>query len=180
MTETDSYKVITDLYQDRDKFVSVAFRYLQNTEKARDVFSNSFASLLEKKDTLPDDPVKLRVYLMQTVKHKCLNELKHDMVRQKRENIYRMDSSLLADDNVTRNIIEKDIVRLLGDASLKMNRQAFDIYISSRFDGMSHKELAELYGITPNKVAKEIMKAGKIIERAMMDYLKIIIILLLS
>lgn len=57
-----------------------------------------------------------------------------------------------------------------------MGRRTFDIYTSCRIGELSHRELSKLFGITPNKVAKEIMKASAIMEKIISDYLKIIIL----
>lgn len=171
-----SFENLIGIYNNRDKYVAVALRYLQDQEKAKDIFSESYASLLERREMLPDDPVKMSIYLMQTVKHKCLNEIKKDSVRNgKRRSITEEDINLLSDDNVTRHIIEKDIHKALKAAGLKMDKLTFDIYIYSRIEGLSHKELAEKFGITQNRVAKEIMKAGKVMEKVFKEYMHIFV-----
>lgn len=170
----------TELYKDRDKFVAVAFRYVRNLEKARDLVSDSFASLLERKEYLPEDPLKLGIYLMQTVKHKCLNELKHEAVVRghQRENLARMDRELLSDDSVTEYIMGKEVSGLFAKAASGMSRLSIDIYASSRIKGLSHKEISQQFGISPNRVAKEIMKVSRILETLVRNYLKIFIIVI--
>lgn len=166
--------IIINLYGKRSQLVAIAFRYLRNREKAEDVVSDTFEYLLKKKDTLADDRMKIYSYLLCTLKHKCLNELRKDTARQQNlEDLYDADCDLLADDNVSRNIIERDIAGMLGNAGIKVDRQTFDIYMAARFDGVPHKELADRYGITVNKVAKQVMAAGKVIEAAASSYLKL-------
>lgn len=178
MTETELYEVLVGLYNDRDKFVSVAFRYIRNHEKAKDIFSESFTSILNHRDSLPETPEKIGTYLMQAVKHRCLNELRRDAVRQEgRKNLLKADCDLLLDDNITRDIVEKDVRKIFSYASTKMGSLTFDIYSASRLGNLSHKEIAGIYGITTNRVAKEIMKAAGIIEGIIRDYVRLIIII---
>lgn len=38
-----SSDILVGLYADRDRFIAVAFRYLQDMERAKDVFSDCYA-----------------------------------------------------------------------------------------------------------------------------------------
>ena len=181
MDETGiSFDNLMKIWSDKEKYISVAKRYLQDSEKAKDIFSDSFAALLERREQLPDDAVKMSIYLMQTVKHKCLNELKRDYARlERRAAITEEDMLLLAEDNVTRHIIERDIMAAMQTAGLKIDKFTFDIYVASRVGGLSHKELSEKFAVTQNRIAKEIMKAGKIMEVLLKDYMHIFILFLM-
>lgn len=146
--------------------------YVQDMEKAKDIVSDSYAYMLERKDTLSVDLHKMKAYLMQTVKHRCLDFIRHENVRSNiLKNIREIDIEILGEDDVTGRILERDISEILADAGIKMKKQTFDIFISSRIGGMSHKEIALKYGMTPNKVAKEIMQAMKIMKTVFRDYL---------
>ena len=65
---------------------------------------------------------------------------------------------------------------LMRNAGVKMKKLTFDIYVMSRFAGLSHKEIAEQYGITRNRVAKEIIKAGKVMEMLVSRYLHLLVL----
>lgn len=172
--------LVFSLYQERDRYIAVALSYVQDMEKARDIVSDSFAYLLEKLPVLPDDKSRIRAYLMLTVKHKCLDHLKHLAVKENAlKNLYETDIEFLGNDNVTERIMERDIEEILSHAGTRMKRMTFDILVSSRLDGLSHKEIAEKYGISQGRVAKEIMHAMKIMKKLFKDYLHVIIPLLL-
>ena len=66
----------------------------------------------------------------------------------------------------------REIMRLAGG---RMKDLTLDIYTSSRFGGLSHKELAKLYGMTVNRIAKEISKANKIMGLIVRHYLPAIL-----
>ena len=119
-----------------------------------------------------------KAYLMQTLKHRCLNEIRKDTVRQTTfRNLYDTDIDRLSDDNISRRILEKDIYAILADAGLKMEKLTYDIYVSSRIGGLSHKEIAKLYGLTTGRVAKEIMKATGIMDSVLKKYFLILMLL---
>ena len=165
------------LYNEKERFIMLADHYLEDLEKAKDVVSDSFIYMLEHKETLPDNPLKIKGYLLQVIKHKCLNEIRRDRIRQDAyRNIYNVDTSVLANDNVTGRIAENDAREILRIAGTKMSKSTLDIYTSCRFGDLSHKELAKLYGVSVNRIAKEIVKANKIIESIVRNFLWIALI----
>ena len=176
-----SLDTLLPLYGEKERFVLLASYYTNDVEKAKDIVSDSFAYLLEHRDSLPDSGIKIRSYFLQVVKHKCLNEIKRDGIRQNTyRNIYGVDISVLSDDNVTRHIAENDVRELLRIAGTRMSDLTLDIYTSSRFAGLSHKELAKIYGLTVNRVAKEITKATKIMQLIVKKYMHILVFIVQS
>ena len=163
--------ILLGLYRERERYIAVAFRYLQDREKARDVFSDSYAYVLEHRHTLTGDLTKMKIYLMQTVKHKCLDAMRHDDAARKAcANLYENSIRMLPGDNITQNVIRQDIYALIRDTGNKISRRTLDIYVSRKFHGLSHKELAGRFGITRSRVAKEISKAGKVIDEIIRRY----------
>lgn len=70
----------------------------------------------------------------------------------------------------------REIIRLAGG---RMKDLTLEIYTSSRFGGLSRKELAKIYGLTVNRIAKEITKANRIMELLVRNYLDIIPVIFL-
>ena len=174
-----SMNTFIPLYREKERYILLAFHYLNDMEKAKDIVSDSFIYLLEHRESLDDNPLKMKGYLLQTIKHKCLNELKRNRIREiAYKNILEVKMSVLSDESLTWNIAEKDIREVLRLAGGKMKKETLDIYVSSRFGDLSHKELSKLYGMTVNRIAKEISKASKIMHEIVRKYLHIIIALL--
>ncbi len=124
---------------------------------------------------------KMKIYMMQSIKHRCFDELKRDTVRQNTlKNLYDTDISLLSEDNVSQRIIENDFYKIIRNAGLKMKKFTMDIYTSSRLGDLSHKEIAALYNISTNRVAKEITKASKIMDTIIKDYLHVTVVFILT
>lgn len=159
----------------------MADHYLNDMEKAKDIVSDSFIYILEHKESISGDKARIKGYLLQIVKHKCLNELKREEVKQNvYRNMYDIDISVLSDDNITRHIADSDIQVILRIAGNKMKKRTLEIYTACRLRGLSHKELAKIYGVTVNYIAKEISKANKVIEMVIKNYLHIILLIIQS
>lgn len=173
--------ILLSLYSEKERYVLLANHYLDDMEKAKDIVSESFIYMLEHKETISGDRARVRGYLLQTIKHKCLNELKREEVKQ---NVYRnmhdIDISILSDDNVTRHIANSDIHAILRMAGSRMKDRTLEIYTSSRLGGLSHKELAKIYGVTANHIAKEISKANKVMEMVIRNYFHVIVLIIQS
>ena len=172
--------ILLSLYSEKERYILLANHYLNDMEKARDIVSDSFIYMLEHKESISGDKARVKGYLLQIVKHKCLNELRREEVRK---NVYRhmydIDICILSDDNVTRHIAGSDIQAILRIAGSRMKDRTLEIYTSSRLRGLSHRELAKMFGMTANHIAKEITKANKIIEMVIRNYLHVILTVIL-
>lgn len=172
---------LLSLYREKERYILLADHYLNDMEKAKDIVSDSFIYILEHKESISGDKARIKGYLLQIVKHKCLNELKREEVKQNvYRNMYDIDISVLSDDNITRHIADSDIQVILRIAGNKMKKRTLEIYTACRLRGLSHKELAKIYGVTVNYIAKEISKANKVIEMVIKNYLHIILLIIQS
>ena len=171
-----SNDVIITLYTENvERFESIAFRYLRDREKARDIVSECYEYVLNRKDSLSGSLAEMKTYLLLMIKDRCLNEIRLDTARRERlKDLFEADSDRLSDDNVSRRMVEWDMRKVLETAGSKMQKRAFDIYVSGKIGGLSYKELAKLYGVTQNRVSKDMYKANKIIQTVIRDYLHII------
>lgn len=171
-----SNDMLVSLYEDRERYVALAFRYLGDKEKARDIFSECFAYVFGRRGELSGDLPGMKAYLMRTVKCRCLDELRLDTARKASlKSLYEADAELLAEDTVSGKVARLDLNRMLDAAGMRMDKLTFDVYVSSRLGGFPHKDIARMYGITQNRVAKEIMKANRIFLKIVREYLHVIV-----
>lgn len=171
-----SDNMLVSLYEDRERYVALAFRYLGDKEKARDIFSECFAYIFGRRQELSGDLPRLKAYLMQTVKCRCLDQIRLDSARKTSlKRLYEADEGLLVADTVSGKAAEWDLKKMLDAAGMRMDKLTFDVYVSSRLGGFPHKDIARMYGITQNRVAKEIMKANGIFRKIVMEYLHVVV-----
>lgn len=146
------------------RLVAYAMRYVSTPEEARDIVQESFARLWERREKYTEVSVGGMLYT--TVRHQCLNYLKHKAVASE----IRLDS--LGRDDGCERIYSFDFYgnssspSLYGElASLvrrevdKLPSRTREVFRLSRFDGLSNHEIAQLLGISDAAVHKHIAKA---------------------
>ena len=131
--------------------VRYAFVHVKSLEDARECVQEVFINIWEKRDRLEFND-ELRYYLYRATKNTCLNFL------QKR----RLDTVSL-DEAVTANAVQeqaddRDSVRLksiMFQIDL-LPENCREIFMMSRIEGLSHKEIAEILEIAPKTVENQV------------------------
>ncbi|TRX48815.1 RNA polymerase sigma-70 factor [Fulvivirga sp. M361] len=149
---------------------------LKDEDAAEEHVQEVFIKLWEMRDKLKPD-LKLFPYLLTSVRNRCLNQVKHKQVEQKYINYtqkqYRDQVLSYSDYDIEDEIIEKlqYSITLLPDKC----REVFHL---SRFEGFSHKQIAEKLKISTKTVENHITKAMKIIRKELLVIMNILVILI--
>ena len=155
----------------RGKFSAIAQSYVHDSVAAEDIVSECFLSFWSKRAEIELKTVP-EAYILQSVKNRCLNWLRDRQSKLRREQ--HLDSrDLLA--------IEVEISALEGEdfgALFSAEVETRDIFLSSRFDGMTYDEIAAKYGVSPRKVKREIQRVLADIRIALQDYLPLLLVFL--
>ena len=77
-------------------------------------------------------------------------------------------------------IFSEELQYLVNKALVSLPEQTRDIFIRSRYNNQSHKEIAETLGISTKTVEFHINKALKILRVALKDYLPVLMYLLMK
>lgn len=131
--------------------VRYAFVHVKVLEDARECVQEVFINVWEKRDRLEYNDV-LKYYLYRATKNTCLNFL------QKR----RLDTVSLDEAITASTVQEKDENH--DKARLKSVMEQIDalpevcreIFLMSRIEGLSHKEIAEILEIAPKTVENQV------------------------
>lgn len=163
--------------ENRQRFIQFAVTYIHDQAAAEDIFMESMMALWEKRHELTMD-VNLHAYVLTAIKNKSLNYLRH--VYAVKENSMSLDDSLeweLSTQIATLEACDpqalfsreiQDIIdKVLADQSATTAR----IFILSRYENKSHKEIAEMMGMTVKGVEFHISKVTKVLRIALKDYL---------
>ena len=150
--------------------------YIHDDMAAEDIVSESLIRLWEqmKKETI--EPV--RPFLFSILKNRSLDYLRHEVIKQsvhnnitnilKRELEIRT-ASLEASD--PRNVFSEEIQSIFEKTLNSLPEKTREIFIISRFSDRTHKEIAELYGISVKGVDYHIMQSIQKLKTALKDYL---------
>jgi RNA polymerase sigma-70 factor (ECF subfamily) len=138
-----------------------ARRMLQDDEQARDVVQEIFTTIWIKKEELKVI-TSLKSYLFTSVKHKILNLLLHQKHVEK--HMQAMLGVYNAGSFVTDLAVqEKEMAQLIEAEIQNLPARMREVFILSRREELSNKEIAQRMGIAEETVKKQIVYALKIL-----------------
>ncbi len=129
------------------------WRYTNDHDASRDVVQDVFIKVWEKRTTL--DPDKSLLALMYTmVRNRALNLARNDRSSDRVDTSeITVQSSSKPDEQIDFKVLEGKIHQWIE--SLPPRRQ--EAFKLSRFEGLSHAEIAEIMNITPRTVNTHVM-----------------------
>jgi RNA polymerase sigma-70 factor (ECF subfamily) len=131
--------------------VRFAFVHLRSQEDAREVVQEVFINVWDKRDTLKFDE-ELKYYLFRAVKNACLN-----LIKKRKLDTVSLDEALTAaeeqvgEDNETQRRFKAVMAQIN-----QLPEMCREIFLMSRMEGLSHKEIAEILEIAPKTVENQI------------------------
>lgn len=134
-----------------------AFIFLKESNASEEVVMNLFTDIWDNVDYL-DHVKSLKSYLYRSVRNRCLNWIRDN---HKTEEITESISSLLYYDNSPTELKELNI--LIEEAISSLPDRCRTVFISSRYNDMTNKEIANYLNISAKTVEAQITKALKII-----------------
>ena len=159
------------------RFVRYAFYYVNDLPTAEDMTHDALLYYWENRQKLPADTDVLG-YILQSVKNKCLNHLRSQGVRLRAaEDIHSHGARMLRTRISTleacnpEELFSEEARRLVNETLDRLPEKTRAIFIRSRFDGKSYKEIAAEMGVTVKSVEFEVSKAMKILRVVLKDYL---------
>ena len=173
-------KLFTD-YQGR--FIRFANSYVRNTVVAEDFVVEALMYYWENRNTLAPDS-NVPAYILTIIKHKCLNHLHHislkEGVKEKLQahaewELSTRISSLEACD--PSELFTADAERIVNETLSSLPEQTRKIFIMSRYENKSHKEIAEELNITTKGVEFHITKALNVLRVNLKDYMTVFLYL---
>lgn len=152
--------------------------YVRDDMVAEDIASEALIQLWE---TLKTETVNTPLALLTTIlKNKALNYLKHQAIeweamedisdKQIRDTSYRIATLQACN---PEEMFSSEITRILEDTFASLPEQTRQIFIMSRYEQMSVKEIAETLHLAPKSVEYHITKSLKVLRIALKDYLPV-------
>lgn len=167
MKETQAYISFKKLFEKHyNELCSLAYNYLKDFEKSEDVVQEIYIKVWEKKQNLVTEK-NAHYYLFTSVKNNCI-----DILRKHKYTLSLSDevvANKLTDDesydNDDNNITAQEFIqKALEELSPKCKL----IFMMSRFDNMTYKEIADKLNLSVKTVENQMGKAIRI----MREYIK--------
>lgn len=149
----------------RYKFVlhNHAWNKLRSKEDAQDLIHEVFSMVWEKRASLPINR-NLSGYLYSCVQNQFLNKVVHQKVKDKYiDSIKHFSASgtVHTDHLVRERLLKKIIDKEIDELPARMK----EVFLLSRRQHLSHREIAEIMGTTEQTVKKQMVYALRILKK---------------
>lgn len=165
------------------KLTKFAFSYVRDWNAAESLVQDAFVKLWEKREDLQED-VNLPAYITTILKNSALNFLKRKKIENEAIHYLADQNGRELDMNIDAlsaynpdNIFAKEIDQLLKSCVESLPPQTRQVFKMSRYDYMSHKEIAMYSRLSEKGVEYHISKALRILKDALKDYLPLAFLL---
>ncbi|RZK53817.1 MAG: RNA polymerase sigma-70 factor [Pedobacter sp.] len=148
----DRYKVVLYLH---------AKRMLQNEDETKDVIQEIFTTLWFKRSEITI-ATSVKSYLYSAVRNKIFNILAHQKFEVKYLNSLQ-EIINLGETSLEQNLRERELIAIIDREIDLLPAKMREIFVMSRKDHLSHKEIADTLNISDKTVKKQIGNAIKIL-----------------
>ena len=154
---SQAFKEIYDRYW--LKIFTVALKRVRSRDDAKDLVQDLFFTLWMKRDCLVIS-TSLSAYLFTAIKYKVINHIESNIVKE--NYLHSLDKALIDYDNSSNeNIISRDLERLLDRRIDNLSPKVKEVFVLSRRENLSIKEIAERLHLSDQTVKNQISKALK-------------------
>ena len=165
----------------KGRFIRFAQTYVRDTAIAEDYVIDALIYYWENRHSLSSDS-NIPAYILEAIKHKCLNYLRHLRVREDveqriQEHQQRVNSLRIATLEACdpQEIFSSEAGRLVDEALAMMSDKTRRIFIMSRYENKTYPEIAAYFSLSVKSVEFHISKALKILKVKLKDYMTIVL-----
>ena len=168
-------------YQKR--FIDFAYTYVQDISVAEDFVIEAMMEYWEHKEQLPPD-TNIPAYVLTIVKNKCIDYLRQERLKEetmtKMSDLHNWELKSRIDslnDFIPEDVFTKEIQEIVEKTMESLPARTKQIFMMSRYEYKSHKEIASILNISTKGVEYHISQATHILRIALKDYLTISVLL---
>lgn len=148
--------------------VNFANFYLKNEQDSIDIVQELFKSIWEKRENLilPENP---KSYLLKAIKNRCYNKLTRNKTST---NSIDYLENILIENKTPADILENRQTAIKIDELInKLPEKCREIFVLSRFENMSYKEIADSLDLSIKTVENQIGNALKFLRKNYFEFL---------
>ena len=141
--------------------LNYAGRILKDVEAANDVVQECFCRLYELRRELRKE-LQVRPYLYKSVYNACMDAIKHQKVESNYINQELLDfyfSKVVETPEAEQALLDEDLKGAIQDAINKLPERCREIFVLSKVDGLSNKQIAEQLNISMKTVEAQMTTA---------------------
>lgn len=148
---------------------------LKDDELAQEIVQECFINLWEKRKKLEINQ-SIKSYLYRMVHNQCISYLRSDKTNQAKKAEFEKTikteqkiTNAISDDLVIDQYFKSNIENIVEATIDNLPPQCKEVFLLSRFESLSHKEIANKLNISVNTVKVHINKALKRLEEVLRD-----------
>ena len=138
----------------KNRLIYFAMRFLKSREYAEDIFQDAFAVVWQGRRFINPD-ASFSAYLYTIVRNRILNQLR-DLSNQDKLREQVLSQAVNYTNETKDEIIANDLRQFISRALQQLTPRQREIFQMSRERQMSHREIAEVLGISVNTVQESI------------------------
>lgn len=161
-----AYRQLFEQYYQR--LVIFANYYLDDLESARDIVQEFYLYLYESRQAISIQ-TSLKSYLYSSVKNRCLNQVKHEKVKEKYRNINSNEANF-TDPDLEEQMDAIELEARIHEIVSGLPEKCRQIYIKSRVDGKPNREIADELNLSIRTVETQISKAIKSLKDSLFPF----------
>lgn len=142
-----------------------AYRKLPVPHLVEDLLQEVFANLYRKRAALAGIE-NFRAYLYNALRYRILNELRNSLLHSEHHRRLPVDTTAEADIRYDLQLLEKQFAEALE----KLTERSREIFLLSRRDHLSYKEIADRLGISVKAVEKHMSRSLQVMRHELKDY----------
>ena len=148
--------------------LNTAYRKTGSRELAKELVQDVFLELYQHRERL-DIHASLSGYLFTILKNKIYNYYRHRLVEQKyRQHVHR--SSETSRQETGKRLEQKELLKQVHAHISKLPAQCRAVFLLSREEHLTNKEIAERLQISVHTVEQHIRKARRLLRESLGDY----------
>nr|WP_321450592.1 RNA polymerase sigma-70 factor [uncultured Carboxylicivirga sp.] len=159
------------------QLVVFARKVVIDDDLARELVQDVFVNFYEKRNEI-NIHTSLKAHLYQSVRNRCLNQIKHNKIRREHHaNIFaeKKDEEAYVEDKLQETELEHRIYSVVQTLPDQCKR----IFEMSRFEGVPNQEIADQLGLSKRTIETQISKALKVLRKQLALYLSVVLWLLI-
>ena len=175
------------LFNDKERFVRIAYSYVNDIEVATDITTDGFMYLWEHRDKLDID-ISIKGYIYNYIRTRCISFLRKrkSMIKAHselyRKELWRIESGIntLSNEELIDKLFESEIVEIYRRELAKMPVLTRNVFMASRLENMTYFQIAQKFNLTVRQVTSEIQRASLLLRAPLKDYLLAAAVIFLS
>ena len=153
-----------------------ALKILNNRDDAEEIVQDVFVKLWSHFDKTKYKG-NLKGYLYAAVKNSCLNYLKHKSIESKYQEEVKQNEMTVNYREVLNSAENKELLDAIEKAINTLPEKWKEVFLLSRTNNLTYKEIAEKLQISQKTVEKYISESLRTLRRQLSDYLPLILFL---